>query len=76
MTITTSYKALSVGAVAPRAPTFIEHPAISRIEWCCPWCDMSGPGFPPEHHASGARSEVTKTAVMAPLSVFVDGGGI
>jgi hypothetical protein len=30
----------------------------------------------PEHHASGACGEVTKTAIVVPPAGFVDGGGI
>jgi hypothetical protein len=76
MTITTNYPALTVGATDPQAPSLIQRPRISRVEWACHWCARSGAGFMPEHHASGACSEVTKTAVMAPPGGFVDGGGI
>lgn len=29
------------------------HQPVRRVEWMCP-CGASGPGFPPEQHASGA----------------------
>lgn len=54
-----------------------EHPRIARFEWCCQRCGMSGPGLNmPEHHASGACSDVTKTAIVAPQTGFMDGAGI
>lgn len=77
MTITTSYPALTVGAAGQRAPKFIEHTRITLFEWCCQRCGIGGPGINmPEHHASGACGEVTKTDIVAPPTGFVDGGGI